>query len=141
MPTRVTHYLHDAMKVEDVAVSNAYAPATNHAVNMLEDVVALVSPFRGRVESMHIRITGLAGLSATPKVFATLSLDAAGDYQVGPSTEAALSLGHTTATAGCAAIELGIPVNQILGGSILYIHLRLDQGTGTWSQSCITWSE
>jgi hypothetical protein len=141
MPTRVTHYLHDAMKVENVAVSNAYAPATNHAVNMLEDVVALVSPFRGRVESMHIRITGLAGLSATPKVFATLSLDAAGDYQVGPSTEAALSLGHTTATAGCAAIELGIPVNQILGGSILYIHLRLDQGTGTWSQSCITWSE
>jgi len=91
----------------------------------------------------------LAGLSATPKAICRISTDATGDLAVVPEIELDLGLGLTTATVGSAVglIDIDFVISDVLGHGLLatdrtvYVHVRLDAGTGNLSHSHITWQE
>lgn len=142
MPARVRHFFHDSVQAPSPApaLGTSFNTADVHVHNLLAGQVPFLSggPFEGRIEGIHVRLTNV--VTAT-KVTVRLCLDAAGDYTLVPDTEATLAPGITTATAGCAAFEVGIPVFQIFGGGTVYLFAKVDAGSADFSQSCITWSE
>ena len=142
MPTKVAGFFHDAVKAptSPPTLGTSFDVADVHAHSMYEEVVPFVAdrPFAGRIEAIHLRLTGISGAS---KVTCRLCLDADGDYTVVPDVEATIATGVTTATSGCVAIEVGIPVSQILGGDSLYLFAKVDAGSATMAQSCISWTE
>lgn len=147
MPTRITHFLHDSVVAPDVppVLSTAFATADVHAHDLQAREVAPVRSnrnFQGIVTGIHIRLTNLAGGAA--KVTIRLCADPNGDFTLVPDTEATLALGVTTATSGCVAYEVGIPLFQILGGpgnGNLYLFAKVDAGSADFAASCITWQE
>jgi hypothetical protein len=50
----------------------------------------------------------------------------------------------STATTGCVAISIALPIKQILAGpgnSSLFVHIKTDAGTVTLDESHLVWSE
>ncbi len=139
---RVGKYLHDSLVAGSTATtSNAFDKAEAHEHTL--KVGGGIQPvnFYGVLEGVMVRVTNTAGLSGAPKVTMRVTLDANGDYSIIPDTEADLVPGLTTTTAYCASFKVGVPVFQILGGQQVYVHIKLDQGTANFPQSCVTWSE
>lgn len=147
MPTRITHFIHDSLVQPDVppVLGTAFATADVH----VHDLTSTLPPFqresanfRGLVESIHINVTNIAG--GATAVTMRVCLDADGDLIVVPDTTATIATGITTATDGCVAYSVGIPVFQLLnnpGNGNLYLFAKLDAGTATFARSCINWME
>jgi len=98
--------------------------------------------FKGFVEGVHIKVGSIAG--GATKLTMRICLDADGDFTVVPDTEATIVTGVTTATSGCVAFAVRLPLFQILnapGNGNLYLFAKLDAGTATFAQACITWHE
>ena len=146
MPARITHFLHDSLVVPAVppVLGTSFATADVHAHDLqikLQPFQRESRSFRGIVEGIHIRLTNLG--TAT-KLTIRVCADPAGDYTLVPDTEATLVTGITTATSACAAFKVQLPLFQILpptGNGFLYIFAKVDAGTPTFAQSCITWQE
>jgi len=129
--------------------SNVAAVGTSFDVNKfhLHNLNAMLTPpfnggqFKGFIEGLYVRVTTIAGGSATPKITARLCCDAAGDFTFLPDTEADLAVGITTTTTGVCAYEFKLPLNQFFSTDEVYLFIKIDQGTCTLANSCIVWSE
>jgi hypothetical protein len=143
MPSKITNFLHDSFVVPGTAPSlgTAFATADVHVHDMAATLPAFqkAGNFSGIVEGIHIRLTNLAGGAA--KVTIRVCLDPNLDISIVPDTTADLAIGVTTATDGCAAFSVGIPIFQVLTGTTLYLAAHVDAGTAAFSASCITWRE
>lgn len=142
MPTRITHFLHDSVVApgSPPTLGTAFDVADVHAHDLTANLPRFQAeaPFRGIVTALHVR---LESISSATKVTVRICLDAAGDYTLVPDVEATLATGVTTATSGCAAFSVGIPMFQIFGGGTVYVFAKVDAGSATFAQSCITWQE
>lgn len=143
MPARIRTFFHDSLVVPSPVpvLGTTFDLADVHVHDLLVDAVQYLKPgpFDNRIESIHVRLTNIAG--GATKCTLRLCADAAGDYTLIPDVTATLVTGITTANSGCIAVEVGIPVFQIFGGSTFYLFAKLDAGTANFAQSCITWSE
>jgi len=136
---RVGKFLHDSANTTSVTCAvGSYNTTSRHTHTMSAASFTPTSALVGVVNGIHIRLTSATGAT---KVTVRLCLDEDGDYTVVPDTEATLVAGVTTSTTMCAAIDVGIPVAQILGGRSLYLFVYADAGTPSLAQSCITWQE
>jgi hypothetical protein len=143
IPSKITNFLHDSFVTAAPApvLGTAFSTSDVHLHNM----AATLPPFQkagnfsGIVEGIHVRVTNIAGGGANITI--KVCLDATGDVAIVPETTAPLTLGTTTATDGCAAFAVRIPIFQILTGTTLYLFAHLDAGTADYSNSCITWRE
>jgi len=146
MPTRITNFLHDSIVAPDVppALGTSFSTADVHVHDMTAYLPVFQKDganFRGIVEGIHIRLTDI--VTAT-KVTVRLCADSTGDFTLVPDVEATLVPGLTTATSGCAAFSVGIPIFQPLsapGNGDLYLFAKVDAGSADMAQSCITWRE
>lgn len=139
MPAHTSFAISDSVQVPGTApvLGTAFAAADVHAHDMTLLQPNPAAPFRGWVESIHIRLENV--VSAT-KVTVRLCLDAAGDYTVVPDVECPLAPGITTTDSACAAVSVGIPVfGALLDTTTLYLFAKLDAGSADWQASCITW--
>jgi hypothetical protein len=142
MPARIKSFFHDSLVVSGSppALGTSFNTADVHVHDLLAGAVPFKvnGPFAARVEALHVRVTNIV---TAAKLTVKLSLDPAGDITLVPATEVTLDPGITTANSGCAAIKVGIPVFQILGGSTVYLFAHVDAGSADLAQSCVTWSE
>ena len=97
------------------------------------------SAFFGYVEGLYVRVTAIAGGAKT--ITARITCDPAGDFSFFPDTDADIAVGLTTTTTGVAAYEFKLPLKQFFGTEKLYVFIKVDAGTVTLANSCITWSE
>ena len=95
-------------------------------------------PFAGRVGALHIKVTSI--VSAT-KITARLVIDSDGDLSVVPDTEATIATGLTTTNSGCVAYEINIPFDNPTGTDNMWLMLKVDAGSVTLAQSCLSWSD
>jgi hypothetical protein len=97
--------------------------------------------FHGYVQGIHVRVTGIAG--GATKLTIRVCIDPAGDYTVVPDTEATIVTGVTTATTGCVAYKVQLPLAHILAQNVgnLYLFAKVDAGSAVFSQGWISWSE
>jgi len=140
MPPHTSYAISDSVVVPDVppVLGTAFATADVHAHDMTGFQPNPAAPFRGWVESIHVRLDNIAGGAATCTV--RLCLDADGDYTVVPDVTADIAPGITTTDSGCVAISVGIPVfGALLDTTTLYLFAHLDAGTADFTNSCITW--
>lgn len=140
MPPHTSYAISDSVVVPAVppVLGLAFDAADVHAHDMTALQPNPSAPFRGWVESIHVRLTNVAGGAA--KIYIRLCLDANGDYTVVPDVECPLAAGITTATSACAAVSVGIPVfGALLDTTTLYLFAKLDAGSADWQASCITW--
>ena len=79
-------------------------------------------------------------MSSTPKITLRACCDVNGDYTFFPDTEGELALGLTTTDSGVAAYEFRLPLRQFFDAGDIYLFVKLDQGTCTLTNSCVTWS-
>lgn len=144
IPSKITNFLHDSFVTAPApapVLGTAFSTADVH----VHDMAALLPTFQkngnfsGIVEGIHCRVTNIAGGAANITV--KVCLDATGDVAIVPATTAPLTLGTTTATDGCAAFAVRIPIFQVLAGTTLYLFAHLDAGTADFENSCITWRE
>jgi hypothetical protein len=120
------------------SLGTAFATADVHVHDMTALQPNPAAPFRGWVESIHVRLENIAGGAA--KCTIRLCLDANGDYTIMPDVEADIVPGITTTDSGCIAVSVGIPVfGALLNTTTLYLFAKLDAGTADWQASCITW--
>jgi len=146
MPSHVIHFLHDSVVAPSPApvLGTAFDAADVHVHDLQAGMIAPVRAnrnFKGIVEGIHVRLTDIAGAS---KITIRLCADAAGDFSLVPDTEATLVTGITDTDSACAAFKVGLPLFQVLGGpgnGTMYLFAKVDGGTPTFSQSCITWME
>ena len=146
-----TPYHHSTVTTPVASVGSAFNTAKVHLHTLIPGTTSLgpapTDPprtrtrlFASRVEGLHIHVSSIAG--GATKLTVRICADAAGNYSLVPDTEATLALGVTTATEGCVAFQVGIPLFPILNGdSRLWVFIRTDAGTVTVDASCITWSE
>tara|TARA_R110000868_G_scaffold85760_3_gene241044 strand:+ start:4449 stop:4835 length:387 start_codon:yes stop_codon:yes gene_type:complete len=126
------------------AVGTTYdlAKAHVHDLGVGRPAFQATKSWSGYLQGIMLHVTSIAGGAASLTVRVTL--DAAGDYSAVPDVTVTLATGITTATTGCAAIKVQVPLFQILGSagnSTLYVHVKTDAGTVTLATSCLTWSE
>lgn len=142
MPAHIRSFFHDSVQApaSPPTLGTAFDVADVHEHDLLAGAVPFLAggPFVGRIESIHLRLSSISGAT---KVSVRLCLDEAGDYTVVPDVAADIAPGVTTATTGCVAFKVGIPVQQILGGGTLYLFAKVDSGSAVMAQSCITWTE
>lgn len=143
MPSKVTNFLHDSVVAPNPApaLGTTFNTADVHVHDMTLGLPAFqrAGSFSGIVEGIHVLLTNVAG--GATKAFIKVCLDANGDFAVVPAVEVPLDTGITTATSACVAVAVRLPVFQALGGTTVYLFARLDAGTATMTQSCITWRE
>lgn len=152
MPQRVSTEFHDSLNTTAVtAVGTTFDVTKFHLHDLIPDQTFPNSApnrfpgttrktlFANRIESLHVRVTSIAGGAA--KLTCRLTADAAGDFELMPDTEATLSLGITTPTSGCVGYSIGIPFFGIVNrDSKFFLFVKTDAGTVTLAQSCLTWS-
>ena len=143
MPSKITNFLHDSVVAPNPApvLGAAFDTADVHVHDLTLRLPAFqrVGSFSGTVEGIHVHLTSVAG--GATKAFLKICLDANGDFAVVPTVEVPLDAGITTANSACVAVAVRLPVSQALGGTTVYLFARLDAGTATMAQSCITWRE
>jgi hypothetical protein len=139
---KVGQFLHDSFVVDDVAaIDTNYNTARVHVHNLYANTYISGNQFKDRIESIIVRLKDISVGGAT-SVTVRVCMDANGDYTIIPDTTATLSLGVTTATAGCAAIYYGAPIQNVIGNNdTVYLFVKVDAGTAVLDASCITWSE
>jgi hypothetical protein len=145
MSTRITHFWHpSSVETDQASIGTAFdvAKAHEHTLydNSTPDRVAAIN-WKGMLESLIIRVKAISTATA---LTVRVSLDAAGDYTVMPDVAVDISTGLTTATTGCVAISIALPIKQILAGpgnSSLFVHIKTDAGTVTLDESHLVWSE
>lgn len=136
------HYYHGSTVTDaqaGIGTSFNLAKAQHHV--LLATPTTSNPPFMSMINGVYVRVTNIAGGSATPKITIRLCCDATGDYTALPDTEALLALGLTTNTSGVGVLQFDLPLKQFFGTSDIYLFIKIDQGTCTLAQSCITWSE
>ena len=134
---KVGEFWHGSTITQNVAsVGTSFDVAKYHLHPLKES-----GPFLNYINGLYVRVTNIAGGSATPKITARLCCDVGGDFTFLPDTEATLALGLTTSTSGTAAIDFGLPLNQFFQTSDVYLFIKIDQGTCTLANSCIVWKE
>lgn len=146
MPTRILHFIHDSLVAPAVppVLGTAFNTADVHVHDLQAQLVEFQKNnrnFQGIVEGLHVRLTNLG---AATKVTIRICADPDGDFTLVPDTEATVVPGVTTATSACAAFKIQLPLFQILGGpgnGNLYVFAKVDAGTPTFAQSCLTWME
>ena len=143
MPSKITNFLHDSFVTASPAptLGTTFSTADVHVHDMALTLPSFqkAGNFSGIVEGIHVRVVDIAGGAASITV--KVCLDADGDVAIVPETTAPLTLGTTTATDGCAAFAVGIPIFQVLSGTTLFLFAHLDAGTADFTNSCITWRE
>ena len=143
MPSKITNFLHDSFVEPPVApaLGTAFATADVHVHDMAATLPAFqkAGNFSGIVEGIHVRLTNLAG--GATKVTIRVCLDPNLDVSIVTDTIADLAIGVTTATDGCAAFKVGIPIFQVLTGTTLYLAAHVDVRAADFQASCITWRE
>ena len=103
--------------------------------------------FQDKIEGFYIRVTNIAGGSATPTVTLRVACDSDGDLTFFPDTAGELALGITTTNSGVAVYEFKLPLFTPLFDLYsvdldkLYVFVKIDQGTCTLANSSIVWSE
>lgn len=140
MPAHTSFAISDSVQApgSPPSLGTAFATADVHVHDMTALQPNPAAPFRGWVESIHVRLENIAGGAA--KCTIRLCLDANGDYTVMPDVEATIAPGITTTDSGCIAVSVGIPVfGALLNTTTLYLFAKLDAGTADWQASCITW--
>jgi hypothetical protein len=130
-----------ALNVAAIGTSFDVAKFHLHNLNSMLPVPFNGGQFKGFIEGLYVRVTNIAGGSATPKITARLCCESGGDFTFLPDTEATLALGLTTATSGVCAYEFKLPLNQFFATDEVYLFIKIDQGTCTLANSCIVWSE
>lgn len=121
-----------------IALTNAFAAGTRHAVPLNQDQGGVNGSTRGvaRLSALWVRVDTIAGASS---ITIRLSRDTAGDQPwIGDST-ATLSKGITTATAGCVTFK--IDVDYVHSDGTLYLHAKTDAGTCNVKAIELTWEE
>lgn len=137
-------YYHSSTITSNVAsIGTSFDKAKVHTHQLLNDDTDLTAGqrFRGFVEGFYIRVTNIAGGSATPTVTLRVSCDSDGDYSFFPDTDGELALGLTTTNSGVAVYQFQLPLQQFFNSDELYVFIKIDQGTCTLANSCIVWSE
>ncbi len=152
---KVGTYWHDSLVVDDLAaVDTSFDVAKFHLHDLIPDTnlegsypgppgtrfSTRKTKFANKLEAIHVRVTDIAG--GATSLIVRLCADENGDYTLVPDTEATLSTGLTTATSGCIAVEVGIPLFGLVNSdSKFWLFFKTDAGSVTVAQSCITWSE
>lgn len=123
-------------------VTNAFQLSKyhHHDLTRIGNEIGATERFFGRIEGFYIRVTNLSGVSSTPKITLRACCDVNGDYTFFPDTEGELALGLTTTDSGVAAYEFRLPLRQFFDAGDIYLFVKLDQGTCTLTNSCVTWS-
>lgn len=137
-------FYHSSTVTDNVAsIGTSFDKTKIHTHSLNENTSSLNDGqrFRGFIEGFYIRVTNIAGGSATPTVTLRVSCDADGDYSFFPDTEGELALGVTTSSSGVAVYEFKLPLQQFFNSDELYVFIKIDQGTCTLANSCIVWSE
>jgi|TARA_R100001163_G_scaffold65138_1_gene61293 hypothetical protein len=111
-----------------------------HDLTIIGNEIGASERFFGRIEGFYVRVTNLSGVSSTPKLTLRACCDPQGDYTFYPDTEGQLAIGLTTTNTGTAAYEFRLPLQQFFDTGDIYLFVKLDQGTCTLSNSCVTWS-
>ena len=142
MPSRIVTFFHNSRKVQQhSAVGTAFDKSKGHAHDLLAGNGNLGRKYGARVEGVVVRVSAIAGSAA--KLTFRMCLDADGDHTVVPDTEATLATGLTTATTGCVAYSVKLPVFQVLTGETgtVYLFFKVDADTVQVEESTVTWSE
>ena len=96
--------------------------------------------FKGRIETIIVRLKGLAAGNTTLTVKG--SCDEDGDYVWFPDTDGIIATGITTASTGSAVYEYKLPVRQFFDSNKMYLFFKINGSTTvTVDASCIVWSE
>jgi len=137
------NFYHSNIVTQNVAaIGTAFDKTKVHLHEMFgAETISTNGTFLNRVESIYVRVTNIAGGSATPSVTLRISCDSDGDYTFFPDTEGELALGLTTTTSGVAVFEFKLPIKHFFNSDQFYLFIKIDQGTCTLANSCITWSE
>jgi hypothetical protein len=141
MPAKIASFFHDSLVVGSaVALGTTYNTSDVHAHNLLSGAVPFKvnGPYQGRVTAVHVHLTSV--VTAT-NIDLKICADANGDFALVPNTRCPLDAGITTTNSACAALKVDIPLFQVFGGGTFYVFAKLDAGTATWAQSCMTWTE
>ncbi len=140
---KVGSFLHDSFVVPNstpvLGTSFATADVHTHPMGTGLPPFRSAGDYYGIIEGIHVKLTSIAGGATTCTI--RVCLDANGDTTIVPDTTATIATGITTATSGCIAVKVGLPVFQVLGGMTLYLFAKLDAGTADMVASCITWRE
>jgi hypothetical protein len=139
MPAQIQFYTQDSVVApgSPPTLGTSFATADVHVHDLSSLFTNPDAPFRAWIDSIHVRLTGIAGGATTCTIRACL--DAAGDYTVMPDVTATIVPGVTTTDSGCIAVSVGIPMfGALLSTTSLYLFAKLDAGTATWQASCVT---
>lgn len=127
---------------EVAGITNAFQVAKyhRHDLTRVGNEIGVSERFFGRIEGFYVRVTNLSGASSAPRLTLRACCDVNGDYTFFPDTEGDLALGLTNADSGVVAYEFRLPLRQFFDTGDIYLFVKLDQGTCTLSNSCVTWS-
>tara|TARA_R100001510_G_C7644508_1_gene201942 strand:- start:676 stop:1167 length:492 start_codon:yes stop_codon:yes gene_type:complete len=130
-------------------VGTSFDKAKVHVHSLLDNTSSLDQgqAYQDKVEGFYIRVTNIAGGSATPTITLRATCDADGDLTFFPDTAGELALGLTTTNSGVAVYEFKLPLFTPLFDLYsvdldkVYIFIKIDQGTCTLANSSIVWVE
>ncbi len=130
-------------------VGTSFDKAKVHVHSLLDNTSSLDQgqSFQDKIEGFYIRVTNIAGGSATPTVTLRATCDADGDLTFFPDTAGQLALGLTTTNSGVSVYEFKLPLFTPLFDLYsvdldkIYIFIKIDQGTCTLANSSIVWVE
>lgn len=134
---KIGRFLHiNENETQVAAVGTAYNLAKIHTIDTQYNPGRIGTEFRGYLEQITMQV-GTINLAAN--VTFKITMDAAGDQCVVPSTEVPIEIGTTTATAGTCIVKIDVPVHAI--GVDLFLFVKVDAGTVTLTKSTFAWSE
>ena len=144
MPSRIVTFFHNSVVTQNhSAVGTAFDKTKGHTHDLLSGVDFGNRSFGARVEGIMVEVSAIAGSPPAAKLTVRMCLDADGDITVVPDVEATLATGLTTATTGCVAYSVKVPVFQTVSGEDGSVRLffKTDAGTVTVARSRVTWTE
>lgn len=150
MATQVSYIIRDSVAVPSPTpvLGTSFATADVHQHQLTQFSLNPSAPFRTWIESIHVRLSNLAGGATTCTI--RLCLDSAGDYTIVPDVTATIVTGLTTTTSGCIAVDVGIPAfgeirtpdgTVVISTNSVYLFAKLDAGTADFVASCIHFRE
>ena len=134
------YYHSHAVVVERASVGTTYDKAKLHSHNLHEngDGGRSGERYRGKIEGIIVR---LSTISSAGRITLRASYDQDGDHTFLPDTEAVISTGLTTATAGSVAYRFELPIITEVDFSQVFLFFKTDAGTVTVEESRVLWSE
>ena len=138
---KVGRYYHDhTVTVERASVGTSYDKAKLHSHDLHEndDGGRSGQRYSGKIEGIYVKLSSISGAG---RITLRACYDQDGDFSFLPDTEAVISTGLTTATAGSVAYSFELPVITAADFSQVFLFFKTDAGTVTVDESRILWSE